>query len=142
LANAHFRNKRGKPILIDPALYSRNKSDIWWVIKQRTVPTAFKLYTGFSPIFSLFQLKQAPCKERICIHAPPKPSPVFFILYSLLACELLVIIVSTYLNLFSHVSKLIFKMVFSQHFIYLFFCIIKKTQETDFMYRRQYSLLN
>ncbi|XP_059454943.1 beta-glucuronosyltransferase GlcAT14A-like [Corylus avellana] len=38
-------NKRGKPIIIDPGLYSRNKSDIWWVIKQRSVPTAFKLYT-------------------------------------------------------------------------------------------------
>ncbi|KAG6642803.1 beta-glucuronosyltransferase GlcAT14A [Carya illinoinensis] len=39
-------NKRAKPIIIDPALYSRNKSEIWWVIKQRTIPTAFKLYTG------------------------------------------------------------------------------------------------
>ncbi|XP_065854350.1 beta-glucuronosyltransferase GlcAT14A [Euphorbia lathyris] len=39
-------NKRGKPIIIDPGLYSRNKSEIWWVIKQRSLPTAFKLYTG------------------------------------------------------------------------------------------------
>ncbi|KAK7855536.1 beta-glucuronosyltransferase glcat14a, partial [Quercus suber] len=39
-------NKRAKPIIIDPALYSHNKSEIWWVIKQRTLPTAFKLYTG------------------------------------------------------------------------------------------------
>ncbi|XP_051138654.1 beta-glucuronosyltransferase GlcAT14A [Andrographis paniculata] len=39
-------NKRGKPIIIDPALYSANKSEIWWVIKQRALPTAFKLYTG------------------------------------------------------------------------------------------------
>ncbi|KAI3742177.1 hypothetical protein L1987_59857 [Smallanthus sonchifolius] len=39
-------NKRGKPIMIDPGLYSWNKSEIWWVIKQRTLPTAFKLYTG------------------------------------------------------------------------------------------------
>ncbi|KAL8191792.1 hypothetical protein R6Q57_028523 [Mikania cordata] len=39
-------NKRGKPIVIDPGLYSSNKSEIWWVIKQRTLPTAFKLYTG------------------------------------------------------------------------------------------------
>ncbi|KAK6289139.1 hypothetical protein POUND7_000680 [Theobroma cacao] len=39
-------NKRGKPIIIDPGLYSLNKSEIWWVIKQRTLPTAFKLYTG------------------------------------------------------------------------------------------------
>ncbi|XP_021888708.1 beta-glucuronosyltransferase GlcAT14A isoform X2 [Carica papaya] len=39
-------NKRGKPIIIDPGLYSKNKSDIWWVIKERSLPTAFKLYTG------------------------------------------------------------------------------------------------
>ncbi|KAK6243576.1 hypothetical protein QUC31_009985 [Theobroma cacao] len=39
-------NKRGKPIIIDPGLYSLNKSEIWWVIKQRTLPTAFKLYTA------------------------------------------------------------------------------------------------
>ncbi|KAJ4971129.1 hypothetical protein NE237_004228 [Protea cynaroides] len=39
-------NKRGKPIIIDPGFYSLNKSEIWWVIKQRTLPTAFKLYTG------------------------------------------------------------------------------------------------
>ncbi|KAH7571641.1 hypothetical protein JRO89_XS04G0110000 [Xanthoceras sorbifolium] len=39
-------NKRAKPMIIDPALYSLNKSEIWWVIKQRTLPSAFKLYTG------------------------------------------------------------------------------------------------
>ncbi|XP_052172906.1 beta-glucuronosyltransferase GlcAT14A-like isoform X2 [Diospyros lotus] len=39
-------NKRAKPIIMDPALHSGNKSDIWWAVKQRTLPTAFKLYTG------------------------------------------------------------------------------------------------
>ncbi|XP_004489650.1 beta-glucuronosyltransferase GlcAT14B [Cicer arietinum] len=39
-------NKRGKPIFIDPALYSNKKSEIWQVNKQRSLPTAFKLYTG------------------------------------------------------------------------------------------------
>ncbi|XP_058086134.1 beta-glucuronosyltransferase GlcAT14B [Magnolia sinica] len=39
-------NKRAKPIMIDPGLYSLNKSEIMWVTKQRTLPTAFKLYTG------------------------------------------------------------------------------------------------
>lgn len=39
-------NKRAKPIIIDPGLYSLNKSEIWWVIKQRSIPSAFKLYTG------------------------------------------------------------------------------------------------
>ena len=41
-----FSNKRGKPIIIDPGLFKPNKSEIWWVIKQRSLPTAFKLYTG------------------------------------------------------------------------------------------------
>lgn len=31
---------------MDPGLNSVNKSEIWWVIKQRSLPTAFKLYTG------------------------------------------------------------------------------------------------
>ncbi|CAN1246145.1 Beta-glucuronosyltransferase GlcAT14B [Linum grandiflorum] len=39
-------NKRAKPIMIDPGLYSNNKSEIWWLNKQRSIPTAFKLYTG------------------------------------------------------------------------------------------------
>lgn len=43
-----FRNKRAKPIIIDPGLYSLNKSEIWWVSKQRSIPSAFKLYTGFT----------------------------------------------------------------------------------------------
>ncbi|XVE79889.1 hypothetical protein DITRI_Ditri14bG0093300 [Diplodiscus trichospermus] len=38
-------DKREKPIIIDPGLYSLNKSEIWWVIKQRNLPTTFKLYT-------------------------------------------------------------------------------------------------
>lgn len=42
----NFSNKRGKPMIIDPGLYSLNKSDIWWIIKQRNLPTSFKLYTG------------------------------------------------------------------------------------------------
>ncbi|CAD5321980.1 unnamed protein product [Arabidopsis thaliana] len=39
-------NKRGKPIIIDPGLYSLNKSEIWWVSNQRSLPTSFKLFTG------------------------------------------------------------------------------------------------
>ncbi|KAK4282082.1 hypothetical protein QN277_013502 [Acacia crassicarpa] len=39
-------NKRGRPVIIDPGLYLENKSEIWWVIKQRSLPTSFKLYTG------------------------------------------------------------------------------------------------
>ncbi|WOL10881.1 beta-glucuronosyltransferase GlcAT14B isoform X1 [Canna indica] len=38
--------KRAKPIIIDPALYSHNKSEIIWSVNQRSLPTAFKLYTG------------------------------------------------------------------------------------------------
>ena len=47
-----IRNKRAKPIMIDPGLSSLNKSEIWWVNKQRSLPTAFKLYTGLSLSFS------------------------------------------------------------------------------------------
>ncbi|GAA0141723.1 glycosyltransferase [Lithospermum erythrorhizon] len=39
-------NKRAKPIVIDPGLHSANKSELWWVVKQRSLPTAFKLFTG------------------------------------------------------------------------------------------------
>ncbi|RDX84031.1 Beta-glucuronosyltransferase GlcAT14A, partial [Mucuna pruriens] len=39
-------NKRGKPIIIDPGLYSLKKSQIWMATKQRSLPTSFKLYTG------------------------------------------------------------------------------------------------
>ncbi|XP_077247332.1 core-2/I-branching beta-1,6-N-acetylglucosaminyltransferase family protein [Tasmannia lanceolata] len=39
-------NKRAKPIIIDPGLYNLKKSELMWVTKHRTVPTAFKLYTG------------------------------------------------------------------------------------------------
>ncbi|KAK4270114.1 hypothetical protein QN277_023193 [Acacia crassicarpa] len=39
-------NKWRKSLIIDPGLYSLKKSEIWWVSKQRSLPTAFKLYTG------------------------------------------------------------------------------------------------
>ncbi|KAL2900767.1 Beta-glucuronosyltransferase GlcAT14A, partial [Bienertia sinuspersici] len=38
-------NGRGKPIIIDPGLYSLNKSQIWRAVKQRGLPNSFKLYT-------------------------------------------------------------------------------------------------
>ncbi|KAK8702735.1 hypothetical protein V6N13_021076 [Hibiscus sabdariffa] len=37
---------RAKPIIIDPGLYSVKKSDVFWVTQRRSVPTAFKLFTG------------------------------------------------------------------------------------------------
>lgn len=59
------RNKRGKPIIIDPGLHSLNKSEIWWVVKQRTLPSAFKLYTGF-PSFSLLSLMYVYVNQISC----------------------------------------------------------------------------
>ncbi|WZZ26073.1 hypothetical protein YC2023_009474 [Brassica napus] len=38
--------KRAKPLIIDPALYLTKKSDLFWVSPNRTLPTAFKLFTG------------------------------------------------------------------------------------------------
>lgn len=40
------RDQRAKPVIIDPALYSVNKSDLFWVTEKRNVPTAYKLFTG------------------------------------------------------------------------------------------------
>ncbi|RZB81426.1 Beta-glucuronosyltransferase GlcAT14B isoform B [Glycine soja] len=40
-------DQRAKPVIIDPALYSVNKSDLFWVTEKRNVPTAYKLFTGY-----------------------------------------------------------------------------------------------
>ncbi|PKA57785.1 hypothetical protein AXF42_Ash015162 [Apostasia shenzhenica] len=39
-------NKRARPVIIDPALHTLNKSEIIWTSGQRSLPTAFKLFTG------------------------------------------------------------------------------------------------
>ncbi|KAL9223991.1 hypothetical protein vseg_000068 [Gypsophila vaccaria] len=38
--------QRARPVIIDPGLYSSEKSDVFWVPEQRSLPTAFKLFTG------------------------------------------------------------------------------------------------
>ncbi|KAJ1377077.1 Glycosyl transferase, family 14 [Sesbania bispinosa] len=38
--------KRAMPLIIDPGLYKITKSDVFLVNPQRTLPTAFKLFTG------------------------------------------------------------------------------------------------
>ncbi|KAA8523023.1 hypothetical protein F0562_009446 [Nyssa sinensis] len=38
--------QRAKPVIIDPGLYSLQKSDVFWVSEKRSVPTAYKLFTG------------------------------------------------------------------------------------------------
>ncbi|ERN00353.1 hypothetical protein AMTRI_Chr05g63390 [Amborella trichopoda] len=38
--------QRAKPIIIDPGLYMLQKSEVFWVSQRRSVPTAFKLFTG------------------------------------------------------------------------------------------------
>lgn len=38
--------QRARPVIIDPGLYSSEKSDVFWVPEKRGLPTAFKLYTG------------------------------------------------------------------------------------------------
>lgn len=38
--------KRAKPLIIDPALYSQNKSELIWATEQRNPPSAFRLFTG------------------------------------------------------------------------------------------------
>lgn len=39
-------HQRAKPVIIDPGLYSLKKSDVFWVSQKRSVPTAYKLFTG------------------------------------------------------------------------------------------------
>ncbi|XP_068303150.1 beta-glucuronosyltransferase GlcAT14B-like [Pyrus communis] len=38
--------QRAKPIIVDPGLYMTKKTDVFWVTQRRSVPTAFKLFTG------------------------------------------------------------------------------------------------
>ncbi|CAI9760485.1 unnamed protein product [Fraxinus pennsylvanica] len=38
--------KRAMPLIVDPGLYEKNKSDIFLVRPRRNLPTAFNLYTG------------------------------------------------------------------------------------------------
>ncbi|KAG6504995.1 beta-glucuronosyltransferase GlcAT14B-like [Zingiber officinale] len=38
--------QRAKPIIIDPGLYLTKKADVFWIPQRRSVPTAFKLFTG------------------------------------------------------------------------------------------------
>ncbi|RZC53764.1 hypothetical protein C5167_012629 [Papaver somniferum] len=38
--------QRARPVIIDPGLYSLRKSDVFWVSEKRSLPTAFKLFTG------------------------------------------------------------------------------------------------
>ncbi|XP_057463813.1 beta-glucuronosyltransferase GlcAT14B-like [Actinidia eriantha] len=38
--------QRAKPIIIDPGLYMAKKADVFWITQRRSVPTAFKLFTG------------------------------------------------------------------------------------------------
>ncbi|KAJ3674575.1 hypothetical protein LUZ60_005191 [Juncus effusus] len=38
--------QRAKPVIIDPGLYMKQKADIFWIPQRRSVPTAFKLFTG------------------------------------------------------------------------------------------------
>lgn len=49
------RDKRAMPLIVDPGLYLSTKKDIFWAAPRRTLPTAFKLFTGNFPFtFSLF----------------------------------------------------------------------------------------
>lgn len=41
-----IRYQRAKPIIVDPGLYMTKKADVFWVTQRRSVPTAFKLFTG------------------------------------------------------------------------------------------------
>lgn len=63
------RYQRAKPVIIDPGLYSLHKSDVFWVSEQRSVPSAYRLFTGED--FCLLPL----ITKFSCLHNhPPTPS--------------------------------------------------------------------
>ncbi|KAI3503374.1 hypothetical protein L1887_31815 [Cichorium endivia] len=39
-------SQRAKPVIVDPGLYMTKKTDVFWITQRRSVPTAFKLFTG------------------------------------------------------------------------------------------------
>ncbi|KAL8266340.1 hypothetical protein R6Q59_003684 [Mikania micrantha] len=39
-------SQRAKPVIVDPGLYMTKKADVFWITQRRSVPTAFKLFTG------------------------------------------------------------------------------------------------
>ncbi|XVE49860.1 hypothetical protein DITRI_Ditri01bG0116400 [Diplodiscus trichospermus] len=47
-------NQRAKPIIVDPGLYLSKKSDIAWTTQRRSLPTSFKLYTGWLSFLLFF----------------------------------------------------------------------------------------
>lgn len=54
------RFQRAKPIIIDPGLYMLKKADVFWIPQRRSVPTAFKLFTGMVErafVFASFPLR-------------------------------------------------------------------------------------
>lgn len=53
------RYQRAKPVIVDPGFYRQNKSDVFWVSEQRSVPTAYRLFTGrdFGFCYLYFDLK-------------------------------------------------------------------------------------
>ncbi|XP_012453239.1 beta-glucuronosyltransferase GlcAT14B [Gossypium raimondii] len=38
--------QRAKPVIIDPAVYNSKKAEVFWITQRRSIPTAFKLFTG------------------------------------------------------------------------------------------------
>eukprot|EP00268_Persea_americana_P052103 TRINITY_DN5818_c0_g1_i1.p1 TRINITY_DN5818_c0_g1~~TRINITY_DN5818_c0_g1_i1.p1 ORF type:complete len:412 (+),score=21.34 TRINITY_DN5818_c0_g1_i1:225-1460(+) len=38
--------QRGRPIILDPGLYSMKKSDVFWAKEKRSMPYSFKLFVG------------------------------------------------------------------------------------------------
>ncbi|KAL4289787.1 hypothetical protein GQ457_14G004280 [Hibiscus cannabinus] len=39
-------SQRAKPVIIDSGLYNLRRADVFWIRQKRSVPTAFKLFTG------------------------------------------------------------------------------------------------
>ncbi|KAG6483999.1 hypothetical protein ZIOFF_060792 [Zingiber officinale] len=59
--------QRAKPVIIDPGLYLTKKADVFWIPQRRSVPTAFKLFTGFYSLMSIRRSSTSPVVNKsIC----------------------------------------------------------------------------
>lgn len=66
-----YRDKRAMPLIVDPGLYSMTKSDIFNVNPPRTLPTAFKLFTGSCSsinVYSLYLQLNLLCTIFVSLH--------------------------------------------------------------------------
>lgn len=51
-----LRSRRIRPIVVDPSLYLSTRTDIVYATQKRDLPSAYRLFTGKSNIYTLKEL--------------------------------------------------------------------------------------